>query len=74
MTHSAFYKSRVGVLFSVRRARIIPWLICLGVFSLLAFGLILLVKGADSLIGYPSLPALPRLNQFMNGDSELCFW
>lgn len=73
-TDSAFYMSRGHVFFSVRRARIVPWLIIFFMFALFAFGFILLVKGANCLIGYSVFPALPRLNQLMDGDSELAFW
>lgn len=57
MADSAFYMSRRRVFFSVRSARIIPWLIVLAMLALFAFGLVLIVKPADLLIRGAVFPA-----------------
>lgn len=74
MTNGAFYKSRGHVLCSVRRTQIIPWFIVWFMLSLFAFGLIMLIKGADHLVSNPTFPAKIRLNKLVDDDSELGFW
>lgn len=74
MTGGPLHKGRCRVLFSVRRARIIPWLIVWAMFALFTLGLVCIIKGAHLFVTHSVFPAIPGLNQLMDGDSELAFW
>jgi len=74
MTHCSLHKGGILMLLPVRGKRVVAGFVILGVFALLAFGLIVLVKGTYLIFSHSVLPAQDSLDQFMDGDSELCFW
>lgn len=67
MASRPFYMRGGRVLFSVRGTGIVPWLIVLFMLALFAFGLVLLIKGADIFLTHFS-SAQPCLNKFVDAN------
>jgi hypothetical protein len=53
---------------------VVSGFIILGVLAFLAFGLVVIIKAAYLIVAHPVFPAQDSFDQFVDGDSELCFW